>query len=247
LIKPSDGRARRINLLADKALLAAYAQGERSVEPSHVDTAVKELPIDRFPSAAPPPGRWRFAAASLALAVVMTIGAVGVIEWYRRPQPKEAAADSKPPATVFAAVTPEPTHRTVTAPISPPPVAPSVAAIPSTPQATEIADTRFNAVLVRTKATLQKNELDGYTIQLAALPSNTSPDRYLEQIATQLELSKVYARYSVYKGMTFMSVYYGKFESYSAAASAIKSLPAALKNNRPLVRTWIKIKEDQAP
>ena len=47
--------------------------------------------------------------------------------------------------------------------------------------------------------------------------------------------------------MSYMSVYFGEFDSYSAAALVAKGLPTALKNNRPLVRTWIKIKEDQAP
>ena len=47
LVKSSGGRARRINLLADKALLAAYAQNERQVEVRHVDDALRELPLDQ--------------------------------------------------------------------------------------------------------------------------------------------------------------------------------------------------------
>lgn len=238
LIKASDGRARRINLLADKALLAAYAQGERSVEPRHVDNAVQELPIDRFPITAPRTNRWRFAATSLALAVVMTAGAVSVLGWYRSsPAEAVAATTPKPAAAVTTIVQPSPTPRIA--------VAANIA--PSVPQPTEIASTRFDAVLARTQSLLKNQKLHGYTIQLAALPSNTSPDRYLEQIATQLDMSDVYARYSVYKGMSYMSVYFGEFDSFSAAASVVKGLPTALKNNRPLVRTWIKIKEDQAP
>lgn len=240
LIKASDGRARRINLLADKALLAAYAQGERRVEPRHVGNAVQELPIDRFPTTAPGTNRWRFAATSLALAVVMTAGAVSVLGWYRSsPVEAVAATTPKPPAAVTTIVQPSPTPRIAVA------VAANIA--PSVTQSTEIANTRFDAVLARTQSLLKNEKLHGYTIQLAALPSNTSPDRYLEQIATQLDMSDVYARYSVYKGMSYMSVYFGEFDSYSAAASVVKTLPAALKNNRPLVRTWIKIKEDQAP
>lgn len=248
LIKASDGRARRINLLADKALLAAYAQGERSVEPRHVDNAVQELPIDRFSIAAPPTSRWRVAVTSLALAVVMTAGAVAALGWYRS-SPAEAVAATipKPPAAVTTTVNPSPIPRIAVAANSVSPIAQATNIAPSVPQPTEIASTRFDAVLARTQSLLKKQDLDGYTIQLAALPSNTSPDRYLEQIATQLDMSDVYARYSVYKGMSYMSVYFGEFDSYGAAASAVKGLPTALKNNRPLVRTWIKIKEDQAP
>lgn len=238
LIKASDGRARRINLLADKALLAAYAQGERSVEPRHVDNAVQELPLDRFPTTTPRTNHWRIAATSLALAFVMTAGAVSILGWYRSsPAEAVAATTPKPPTAVTTTIQPAPTPRMA--------VEANIATLAAQPS--EIANTRFDAVLARTQSLLKKQDLRGYTIQLAALPSNTSPDRYLEQIATQLDMSKVYARYSVYKGMSYMSVYFGEFHSYSAAASDMKGLPAALKNNRPLVRTWIKIKEDQAP
>ena len=44
LVRASDGRARRINLLADKALLAAYAGDARTVDLSHVKAAMTELP-----------------------------------------------------------------------------------------------------------------------------------------------------------------------------------------------------------
>ena len=47
LVKVSDGRARRINLLCDKALLAAYAQGKESVDEHHVNSAARELPTVR--------------------------------------------------------------------------------------------------------------------------------------------------------------------------------------------------------
>ena len=81
LVKVSDGRARRINLLCDKALLAAYAQGKESVDEHHVNSAARELPTVR-------PGRagkvqqtwgnpvWQIAAASLAAA-----GVSGLLVW----------------------------------------------------------------------------------------------------------------------------------------------------------------------
>ena len=46
LLKASQGRARRINLLADKSLLAAYAEGARQVERRHVKAACGELHTD---------------------------------------------------------------------------------------------------------------------------------------------------------------------------------------------------------
>lgn len=43
LLKSSGGRARRINLLADKSLLAAYAGNARQVARTHVQSALREL------------------------------------------------------------------------------------------------------------------------------------------------------------------------------------------------------------
>jgi hypothetical protein len=75
LVKVSDGRARRINLLADKALLAAYADGARSVDMPHVKAAMAELPEGQLSRASQiSSGRrrfgWRLAGIGLALAIV---------------------------------------------------------------------------------------------------------------------------------------------------------------------------------
>lgn len=128
----------------------------------------------------------------------------------------------------------------------------SSAAPPSSPPAdapalTAPANQSWAAILARAQTRLQTPNLGGYTIQLAALPSNTSAAPYMRLVAAQLDESKVYAQYSVYKDKTYMAVYFGDFDSFNAAALAVQGLPAAMKVNRPLVRTWIKIKEDQAP
>ena len=75
LVKVSDGRARRINLLADKALLAAYAGGSRHVDAPHVKAAMAELPDGQLYAPERRNGArdrrdWRLAGIGLALAVV---------------------------------------------------------------------------------------------------------------------------------------------------------------------------------
>jgi len=73
LVRASDGRARRINLLADKALLAAYAGGERTVDLPHVKAAMAELPAGQFDVAghaklSRPWSKWQLAGIGLSLA-----------------------------------------------------------------------------------------------------------------------------------------------------------------------------------
>jgi type II secretory pathway predicted ATPase ExeA len=48
LMKASGGRARRINLLADKALLSAYAENLKQVDKRHAKTACKEFEVPRL-------------------------------------------------------------------------------------------------------------------------------------------------------------------------------------------------------
>ncbi|MDP2369742.1 ExeA family protein [Rhodoferax sp.] len=264
LVKASEGRARRINLLADKALLAAYAQGARGVEGAHVASAVQELPVDRPAPAAGQHERWRMLATSLALALLMTTAAIAALGWYRSAAPTLTAKTSAPPATTPTAPTP-PTVPANPAAIQTPPaipastVAPPVIAIasnpvnaappvpPAVPVPAPPLSTDLQAVLERTQTWLRRADLDGYTIQLAALPSTTGLDAYLAQVASQADAAQMYAQHSVYKGKTYVSVYLGNFDSHRAAALVIEGLPADLKNNRPLVRTWTKIKQDQKP
>jgi len=73
LVRASDGRARRINLLADKALLAAYAGGARTVDLAHVKAAMSELPSGQFHAAGDVKlarrwQKWQLASIGLALA-----------------------------------------------------------------------------------------------------------------------------------------------------------------------------------
>lgn len=250
LVKASDGRARRINLLADKALLAAYAQGGHSVEATHVDSAVQELPRS---SATPSVTRglnWRLVGWSFALAGVMTVAAVGLLGWGRSVMPLLAPVAQSVPAPPVPTPPPSVEAQAVT----PPPVAPASAvaramptAVPQVKKSAEPATTHLDAALARTQVWLQRPDLSGYTIQLAALPSSEGADRYLGMIAAQLDASKIFAHYSVYKGITYMSVYSGHFGTAEAAAVALKALPAALTRNGPLVRSWIKIKQEQTP
>ena len=238
LVKASEGRARRINLLADKALLAAYAQGARSVEGVHVNSAVQELPIDRPVPTATRPDRWRLIATSLALALVMTAAAVAALGWYRSAAPVGVVAappGASPAATPSVGVTPKPVEAA--------PPAPVVAA----PANVSAHAPDLQAMLTRTQVWLQRADLNGYTIHLAALSSAVGADSFLAQAAAQLGASTMYAQRSVYKGKTYVSVYLGHFDSYRAAAMAIESLPDSLKSNRPLVRTWAKIKQDPKP
>ncbi|MBU3898060.1 MAG: AAA family ATPase [Gammaproteobacteria bacterium] len=244
LVNASDGRARRINLLADKALLAAYAQGATSVEAQHVDSAVRELPLTLAPKAKALGSRWRLAGLSFAMASVISAGVIGLLGWWRM-APTAVATPASEPQVLAArpAVAPAAAPATVAAPAA----AVKPAATRVAPARVTASDQRLDALLARTQTLLQQADLGGYTIQLAALDSSTSPDRDLGLATTQIDPTQLFARYSVYQGRTYLSLYSGRFESFRAAALAMNELPAVFKNNRPMVRSWAKIQQEQTP
>jgi len=71
IARSSEGLIRRVNILADKALLAAFAEGSHSVEPRHVETAVRD---SEFGSRA---GRRRVPELAVGVGVVVVLAGVG--------------------------------------------------------------------------------------------------------------------------------------------------------------------------
>lgn len=73
LIADAQGRARRLNLLADKALLAAFAEGKRQVDARHVRIAIKESGANFASAALDKQAPFKQVALLLALAGVATM------------------------------------------------------------------------------------------------------------------------------------------------------------------------------
>lgn len=280
LIKASGGRARRINLLADKALLAAYANGKSSVQIEQVRTAVSELHDDIV---APTPWRlprvWSWAALGMA-GVLLVASAV----WTGRSamSPASVAGSAAPlvsspvasaPVAVAAAgptlspaliTMPTASAEQVAAPPSTsipapqslaPPVLPASAALASVasapPPVLPAVAPPWLAVLKpfieSTQAQLQSGELSGYTLQIAALPREPTAAAYVKSLSQLVDPKQVYAQLSHYNGKDFVAVFVGSYPSSAKANAALIDLPAPLKANKPIVRTWNKIRQDQLP
>ena len=125
--RASGGLTRRINILADKSLLAAFGEGTHAVTPKQVQAAVDDSEFTP---------RWR---APRKLAVAGATGAAGVLIglaafWIVGHKPVPA-----PPAPAASVSTPAPAHVAAPppAPVPPPTAAPQPAAVPppaATPQ-----------------------------------------------------------------------------------------------------------------
>jgi MSHA biogenesis protein MshM len=241
LIKTSAGRARRINLIADKSLLAAYAEGARRVEKRHVKSACCEL--DTSPTQATGDGiRWQTAAAGFMLGLAFASAVTWLLN--NAPVPSEALATvAEVPLKQVEDSTQEPTAilpiTAVTANITPP-----VMPLPST---ATVATMPLNEIVTRTEALVANPDWRGFTMQLATLPTMNSLDNYLVSIQPYLDLSSVYAHKRTYNGHDSVAVYLGNYPSDQAAREAMSSLPDALKADQPVIRTWAGIRREPNP
>jgi len=116
IARASLGLTRRINILCDKALLAAFAENAHQITLAHIKAAVRDAEFRK--TGLPKPGRWIAAGA----AAMLLSGSLAAYYWQ---QELDAATPSKIATTALVA--------------TPPTMAPPTAATPSPPVAAPVA------------------------------------------------------------------------------------------------------------
>lgn len=221
LARYSGGMIRRIHILADKALLAAFAGGSSRVSARHVRQARSDGEITPWWSRL----RWQFAG----MAATVTLVASGVLAWNSGPQP---VADS--PATASAS------------PSRPAGIAGEVAqsaleiipadGIQASPLAARIELSRH---FIETGA-------GHYTIQL--MVTDSLQTRALERLLKRSDMRAFRNNVFLYKthvnGVQRWSVLYGNFADADSAKQALGTLPARLLRNGPYVRSVNSVRQD---
>ncbi len=276
LIKASGGRARRINLLADKALLATYALGLMVVHQQQVQDAIGELHEDFSTLIAAPKAPWiKWAAFSVGLAFCMTAFSVWLMDRHRESSLKvvveqqEKLARTQAPIAVPAmpatpvsqpASTPGPAPAPASAPASAPEVqvtlpatsaasAPALIPVAPTPMpaasGSATADAAWLPYLQRTDELLRQPDLGGFTLQIATLPRDAKASQYLNFVRHHVDSAVVFAQLTHYNSGDFVSIFVGRYATIGEAYAALAAWPAPLKVNKPMVRTWVKIRQDQ--
>ena len=220
IARASGGLTRRINLIADKALLAAFSENTHTIKTRHVEAALKD---SEFSDAAPAAGKAsRGAWIALATVAGIAIGAAGYA-WLDQRNTTQPAPALAPDNASFATAMP-PTR--VTAP-------------PSEPSA-DLLEQRLAATI----GWLARQRDDVWTIQLLSSASDTDLSNYLHSFGKSIEINDIFvyrshadAKALNAKTLTLLSVLYGAYDSKSTAERAMASLPGHMKSNRPLLRT----------
>jgi len=261
----SEGLTRRINIYADKTLLAAFAAGTHTVSPDHARAAVSDTQIVVAPKTT---SRSVAVAAAAGLACGIAIGYAGAL--FLNPAteipapaaaaappraPVQAAAESPAPgapppaeaatpASPPAAQPPAGASGPVTPAGSPPPAAPAgpapvAAQVTNGPQGLE---SRFSAGI----ALLEGASGGRYVVQLMMTDARDPAylQAYLAEASRTLKPEELFLYPSGSADSPKVGVLYGAFQTRKEASDAMGALPDNLRQFRPYVRAVEAVRND---
>lgn len=215
----SEGLVRRINILADKALLSAFADNVYQVTSRHVKAAVNDSEFGSRP-------RWRWLDSGkiityliwllivvLVVAVMWFVGTMNA--WQLKLQPQNVSL----PAAQTA-----------------------VPVVPAAAGKSPLISQRFEA----TRLLLASASPDTVTLQIQTVPVPSSGNIELqasllltafETLGRQLEVDNIYLYRTRQSGHDYTVILYGVFAQRAQALSALESMPDAVKAHQPYLRT----------
>ena len=224
------GLTRRLNLVADKALLAAFAQGTHNVSLKHVQAAVRD---SEFSNVEPPRRHGPVAYALAGLAIGGALGIAALVTYQALSAPK-AEVIQMPQAKVL----PAPDAGAPVVAMAPP--IPAIAP-PSPEPAVAVATTAQPDVLeqrlLATEQWLVQENGAFYSIQLLGSNDPELLREYFKTMAKYLEIDKVYVYRTTANRRPSLTVSYGTFATRSEVTRTLETLPEELKLNRPYYRT----------
>lgn len=248
------GLTRRINILCDKALLAAFAGNTHQITAAHVKAAIRDAEFRG--SAIPRLGLWLGSAAAALLLVGGGLAYYQFSEPARETKPAAPAPPAQesavpPPQASPAPASPakanvEPADATAAAPSAetkPEPAAATAESAPGQNLATpSTRDAGFGLLtrqcIEKTKKWLEATNDRQWFIQLLSTDAGSAGqvERFLAGTsrAADVDALRVYTAES--KGTRRLGVIYGEYPSRDAASRAIAGLPASLKTYGPYPR-----------
>ncbi|MFH1658068.1 MAG: AAA family ATPase [Pseudomonadota bacterium] len=237
IAKVSEGLSRRINILADKALLAAYSSGAHQVGGNEIKLAAQDARFSPLKPKAPfnpKPLLWGAAGASVvALLAALLVGAPPSA--FRETDAGNSPASGEAPQAVQTA---QPGKRQQPAPLHP--------ETQSQPASSD--KIRF--------APLTRQHFGQYDQWIADAPSNHYFIQLLATDATQtgqiegflaranaaLDPSQIRAYRSGLSGRDRVGVIFGDYASREEAVAAMQSLPESIKAAQPFPRQVSKLR-----
>ena len=209
LARASHGLIRKVHVLAEKALLAAYAEQSRRVERRHVEHAIRDGADHR----APPRARLRYAAA---LAAGFTVVTLAGIRLWNAPSDAGTTPDTK----TIASASPE-----------------QISALTAIRPAA--GGSYVTQRLSATAAWLAGDSDNRLTIQVLLTDDDDQSklESLLRRDEIRPLLDDIYVRATHVSGRRRFSVLYGEFGDRAEAYQALAGLPDVLQVHKPYLRS----------
>lgn len=256
IAKISEGLSRRVNILADKSMLAAYAKAAYLVGPEEIALATRDARFSPLQ-----PKRPRKLAPLIWLVVGVSVAGAGIAAFVSNATRVQALPPLEPtkpiaqtPKTLPPDVAATPAPMTQTAPVaepSPAPPEPHLAENHQPPAATPPVSNdrlRFGPLTQKHLATydqwIQGVADDRFFIQLLISEANQTQEieAFFAQAIPLLDTEKLHAYQSSLSGKDRLGIIYGEYPSREAAISEINRLPASIKSSSPFARQVSKLR-----
>lgn len=230
----SQGIVRRITILADKAMLAAYADDAPRVTESHVRAAVLDSPFGQLPKAKPRQG------AAIAVMAAVLLAAVGWQILHMAPGAFGLASAK------LSAALPLPTPAPTPAPGHAQAAPPSIASQSSVARASISASASLlQQALADSTLWLAQQPAGHLVLQITALPMAESRriEQFLHTTRDAIGLEQIHVHPMMVDGVPYIAVIYGNFKSLASAETAQKLL-SDNKEYRPRIIAIQAIREN---
>ena len=242
LSNAAQGLVRRVNILADKALLAAFAENVYQVTPKHVHAAIQDSEFGTKPTWYQPGSYQKHGLWAILLLAMLGVGflaATMVNKW----------SQSSPVTTFSGGASAKSSGNAVQH--QPDKGVPVTAAIKA--DQTDAKQAFVNQRLEVTKSLLLTAKPETIALQIQSVPAGQlsgeqSPDELLktelEKLSQQLEMDNIYLYRMRQNDGVYTVILYGAYEQRADAMKALRELPEQIKNNRPYLRTVAGVRKD---
>lgn len=256
IAKASAGLTRRVNIIADKALLAAFADNTHTVTPKHIRTAVADSEFGALSRAAAPMMSriWLyFAVGAVGLAVAAAIG----WWWFQGremtlsliPSNANYGTSNGAPGMARDAIRIESGARAENDVIQAREQTASSQPMSSASLATSIAGADETGLLERrlrvSDLWLAAQDDAALTLYLGTAGSAPELEKMLRDLSNYIDIEKIFVYRSDANSKT-MRVIYDSFADAKTARQAINSLPAEVQRLRPVARSLSAIRTEVA-
>jgi len=248
--KYSDGLTRRINIIADKSLLAAFSEGSHTVTPLHIKSAAKDSEFKTtFDSK-------KILAVTAGVIILLATLVAGFYIGQQNSDKSYLAEHQPAEQKSVGQKTAEQNRVQMSAQSKVQSVEAIVASSNNTGQHNFISDERTETSVTATGLIAERIEGtrkwlaeapgNHYSIQLFTARTSDADkvEAFLQDAPVTLDFTKIYIYETVINGRLWYSVSFNDFATQDEAIDALEQLPSSLKASDPYLRRISALKKD---